>query len=143
MTRGLSKAQLGLIAVYLLVLGLTFLAVLLGQWRLAAAAGVVAFGLFSGLVVLTLARMTYAHRAVRARVGEIRRDVRGVRTVRLLRRLEERHQRLNHGMDRIEERLQSAEQRMVSSFEDHRLHVEDELSRLPHRDSARPSDSSA
>lgn len=130
MTRGLSRAQLGLIAVYLLMLGLTFLTVLLGQWRLAAAAGVVSFGLFSGLVVLTLARMTYSQRVMRERVTEIRREVRGSRMARTLRRLDERHQQLTRGMDRVEGRLQFAEQRMVESFEDHRLHVEDELSRL-------------
>ena len=140
MTRGLSRAQLSLIAVYLLALGLTFLAVLLGQWRLAAAVGVVAFGLFSGLVTLTLARMTHSQRVMRDRVTEIRREVRGARTARILRRLDDRHQQLNRGMERVEKRLQSAELRMVESFDDHRLPVADELSRLP--ESAEPSDPS-
>lgn len=130
MTRGLSKAQLGLIAVYLLVLAAVLVAVLLEQWQLAAAGGVVGVGLFSGIVILTLARMTHSQQVTRERVNEIRREVRGARTARILRRLDERHQQLNRGMDRVEERLVSAEQRMVGSFEDHRLHLEDQIADL-------------
>lgn len=140
MTRGLSRAQLGLIAVYLVVLSAALAAVLLEHWRLAAAAGIIGFGLFSGIVILTLARMTHSQRVTRERVDEIRREVRGARSARILRRLDERHQQLNRGMDRVEGRLRSAEQRMVGSFEDHRLHLEDEIARL--RGSSEPPQTS-
>lgn len=127
MTRGLSTEQLLLIAVYVLSLGVTLIAVLLGAWRTAAAAGVVTFGLFSAVVILTLAARTYAASLVRDRVERIYQDLRTARTSSRLRHLDQRYSQMAKSVDATHARVEAAERRLTAAFDAHRLHLEEDL----------------
>ncbi|WP_150461222.1 hypothetical protein [Nesterenkonia ebinurensis] len=130
MTRGLSKEQMALIAVYLLGLALTFLAVALGHWRTAALAGIVTFGLFSALVILTLAAMTHVAGTARQRLTEVHHEVRSARTLRALRRLDDRYARLSKQVAAAEARREAGEQRLLATLEAQRFQFEDDIAAL-------------
>lgn len=133
MTRGLSKEQLALIAVYLVALAATLVAVLIGQWRAAAGLGVVAFGLFSGLVILTLAAMTHAAGRARQRINQMHQDLASARLLGTMRQLDDRHSRLTRQISATEQRRDIGEQRLLATFESHRFQLEDDLDQL-HRE---------
>ncbi|WP_300345377.1 hypothetical protein [Nesterenkonia sp.] len=133
MTRGLSQKQLILIGVYLLVLAATFIAVMLEQWRIAAGLGVVAFGLFSALLIFTLAAMTYAAGRARRRIHEMHQELSSAKLLRTMRQLEDRQARLTKQIVAAERRRDAGEQRMLASFEAHRFHIEDDLEELRER----------
>lgn len=130
MTRGLSKEQLALAAVYTLGLALTLVAVILDLWRLAAVTAVVSLGLFSALVILTLAAMTHAAGSARHRINEVLQEIRSARTLRTLRRLDDRQARLDKQLSAAEARREASEQRLLATFEAHRIHLEDEVAQL-------------
>lgn len=130
MTRGLSKEQLALIAVYLVALGATLVAVLIGQWRVAAVLGVAAFGMFSGLVILTLAAMTHAAGRTRRRINEMHQDLASARLLGTMRHLDDRHSRLSRQISATEQRRDIGEQRLLATFESHRFQLEDDLDQL-------------
>ncbi|GAA1145839.1 hypothetical protein [Nesterenkonia lutea] len=130
MTRGLSQQQLALIAVYILALGVTLVTVLMQLWVFAAAAGLVSFGLFSALVILTLAAMTHTASGVRRRLLDLERSVKPARTTAMFRRIDERTVQINRTLDATEARLRASEARTLAGFEDQRQHLEDEIARL-------------
>lgn len=130
MTRGLSKEQLALVLVYAAALAVTFIAVLMQQWVFAAASAVVAFGLFSALVVLTLGAMTHAASGARRLLHDLGRSIKVGRTVALFRRLEERSSQMSKTLEATEARLRASEARMLAAFETHRQHMDDEFARI-------------
>ncbi|MBE1515776.1 hypothetical protein [Nesterenkonia halotolerans] len=130
MTRGLSKEQLALIALYGVSLLVTLIAVLLQLWVFAAVAAIVSFGLFSALVILTLAAMTHVASGIRGRLTDLEASVRPARTTAMFRRIDERTIQINRTLDATEARLRASEARTLAGFEDHRHHLEDEIARL-------------
>lgn len=130
MIRGLSREQLILIAAYLLGLAGTFIAAIAGQWRVAASLGVLTFGLFSALVILTLAAMTYAAGTARRRIVDMHHEVRSARTLRALKKLDDRYGRLTTLLADAERRREAGEQRLLATFEAQRFQIEDEIAAL-------------
>lgn len=130
MTRGLSKEQLALIALYGVSLLVTLIAVLMQLWVFAAVAAIVSFGLFSAMVILTLAAMTHVASGIRGRLTDLEASVRPARTTAMFRRIDERTIQINRTLDATEARLRASEARTLAGFEDHRHHLEDEIARL-------------
>lgn len=130
MIRGLSKEQLGLIAVYVIALIVTLVAVLLELWVFAASAAVVSFALFSALVILTLAAMTRTADGVRLRLFDLESNIKPARTMAMFRRIDERTTQMNRTLEATEARLRTNEARTLAGFEEHRQYLEDEIARL-------------
>lgn len=123
--KGLSAAQLGLLALVGLALLVSLVAVVVEAWMLAAVTALVGFGVFVVLVVFTLAALT---RTV-GRLGETMREtVPQVReTASGIRRVDQRTDERFKTLDSTEARLQATERRMLAAFETHRQRVEDTL----------------
>lgn len=127
MTRGLSPQQLALIGAYLVALTATLTAVLLGAWQMAAAAAVVTFGLFSAVMILTLAARTYAASQTRRRIEQIHHELRTARTSSRLRHLDQQYSQMVKSVDATHSRLEAVERRLTAAFDAHCLHLEEEL----------------
>lgn len=134
MIRGLSSRQLLLTAAHGLTLIASLVLVILQQWVWAAVAALISFGAFSGLVVLTLAAMTRVNTVTRSRLNELYRDRRQDGLSRTVRRLNDRYSKITGSIQAAEDRIETAERRMLSTLEAHRHAVEDTLDELAQED---------
>lgn len=132
--KGLSTRQLALAGSYGLGLLITLVAVIADQWRLAAAAGIVSFALFSALIVLTLAAMTDGASRARKTLRELSRSSQGGRSGAYLRRIaraaESNVARLDRSIHEAEARREASEQRLLATLEAHRMDIEDRMAEL-------------
>lgn len=126
--KGLSAAQLGLLALVALALLVSLVAVVVDAWMLAAIAALAGFGLFVVVVVFTLAALT---RTV-GRLGETTREMAlQVReTASGTRRVDQRTDERFKTLDSGEARLEATERRMLAAFEAHRQYVEDTIEEI-------------
>lgn len=126
--KGLSRSQVGLLALVALALLVALIAVVVEAWTLAAAAGVISFGLFVVLVVLTLAALTHSVQ----RQSELLRDsaLRTRETVSGIRRIDQRTEERFQTLDSTAARLEAAERRMLAAFDAQRFQLQDELDAL-------------
>lgn len=126
--KGLSRSQVGLLALVALALLVALIAVVVEAWTLAAAAGVISFGLFVVLVVFTLAALTHSVQ----RQSELMRDsaVRTRETVSGIRRIDQRTEERFKTLDSTAARMEAAERRMLAAFEAHRFQLQDEMDEL-------------
>lgn len=130
MIRGLSSRQLLLAAAHGVMLLVSVLLVLLQQWVWAAASALISFGLFSGLVILTLAAMTRVNAVTRRRIQELRNDGGQESLGRAVRRLNDRYSKITGSIQAAEARMDATERRMLGTLESHRHAVEDSLDNM-------------
>ncbi|TLP93048.1 hypothetical protein FEF26_13985 [Nesterenkonia salmonea] len=132
--KGLSTRQLALAGSYGLGLLITLIAVIADQWRLAAAAGIVSFALFSALIVLTLAAMTDGASRARKTLRELNRSSQGGRSGAYMRRIaraaESNVSRLDRSIHEAEARREASEQRLLATLESHRMDIDDRIADL-------------
>lgn len=126
--KGLSAAQLGLLALVALALLVSLVAVVVDAWMLAAVTVLIGFGAFVVVVVFTLAALT-------RRVGRLGETVREMapqlgETASGIRRVDQRTDERFKTLDSSQARLQATERRMLAAFEAHRFHLEDDLADL-------------
>lgn len=130
MIRGLSSRQLLLAAAHGLMLIISVILVLLEQWMWAAVSALISFGLFTGLIVLTLAAMTRVNAATRARIQQMSHDSGQESLGRAVRRLNDRYSKITGSVRAAEARIADTERRMLGTLESHRFAVEDALDGL-------------
>lgn len=132
--KGLSTRQMALAGSYGLGLLSTLIAVIADQWRLAAAAGIVSFAIFSALIVLTLAAMTEGATRARHSLRELSRSSQGERSGAYMRRIaraaESNVARLDRSIHEAEARREASEQRLLATLEVHRMDIDDRMARL-------------
>lgn len=128
--KGLSRPQLGLLSILGLALISTLTASIMRQWMVAAVSAVITFGLFTILVVFTLAALTKSVR----RSGEvINRAASRIHDASAgIRRIERRIVDRSEAFDSMQMRIEASERRLIAAFEAQRFHIEDDLEQLKH-----------
>ncbi|NDK33179.1 hypothetical protein [Nesterenkonia haasae] len=115
----------------LIMLVATVVSAFAEEWKLAIACAAASFGLFTVLMLFTLAAMLRTLRLVRGRVRTIDHEIRQVRHMAAgVRRIDNRTAERFKMFEATEARVEAAERRLLATFEAHRFQLEDEVAEL-------------